>query len=118
MKNQVLYVLALCLAFCTQGLYAQNIDPDFARRIRPEYKVDFNAQKVELPTAHSKTVEELKAENSYCIAQKQKVETIIAEMDAANTPKNDPQYVKYQLTLKLLTTRASETGDKLSSLER
>ena len=69
MKIRLLALIAICFLIGSQQITAQNIDSDFARRIRPEYKVDLTPQNIELPTAHKKSAAELKAENAYYQAQ-------------------------------------------------
>lgn len=118
MKNWIALALLLCTTFCTTSLYGQQVDPDFARRIRPEHKVDLNPQNLEMPTAHSKTLEEVKAEQQYYVNQKHKTEQAIIALEEVDTPKNDPQYVKYQLTLKLLNSRVAELDQKRSKMEK
>jgi len=101
---------ALCLVFVGfSNLQAQEIDPDFARKIRPEYKVNLDAATTEIPVQHrKKTTAEAEAELKNLQQQKSNLQAEISKLEAAKTPKGDEMYMKYSTALGWVNAQIAE----------
>lgn len=102
-------LLTLALALSSVALQAQHVDEDFARRIRPENKVNLNPQPTELPVQHQKkTKAEAAAELKNLQQQKANLQAEIAKLEAAKTPKQDEMYMKYTTALGWVNAQIAE----------
>jgi len=98
MKIIFFCVLLIVAVFSTANAQVQNAD--FTDKLKPEYKVNLNAQSNEKAEPHKKSATEIETELKQLSNQQKNIEQEIAKMDAEGISKEDNMYVKMQLSLK------------------
>ena len=116
MRN--LIYLSFLLILGSTALKAQDVDPDFARKIRPEYKLDLTPKPTELPAEHrKKTKAEAETELKSLQQRKANIQAELARLEAVNTPKQDDTYIKYTNALNRVNDQIAEREKYLTHPE-
>ena len=95
------------------------VDADFARKIRPENKVDLSARKIVKENVRKRESEsDVRQELAYAKEQKNKVTAKVVELESANTIAATPDLVKMKETQLYWERRIEMANKKLEKLAK